>query len=346
MPQAWQRKASPTPQQRARAGSPSLVPSPRQSTPPPGGGGADAGGAVAAKIAAAQARRLEREEAKKLAKKPQTDRLVEKPAALIAAEKAAAKEAEWRAGAAARAEENKKMRRAQLDEIEREEDERRAKAAAAAAAAEAARAAAAAEEARIAKEEAAAAEAEAARRREVEAKDPFSEVNIWGGAGSRAGSGAANRPAGRGGGDGGAHTDEAPFGPYGGTPRTLVSASHAPGASTENGNTLGTRPVVRQSKLYREKESGNAMKAAMGHDSLQWDTEALQGVFAGQGVYNAEEERIQLPSGGHRQPPLVATPHAAEGVEDETGGATPPPGSGLKRQGSARGHRSGGSGDV
>ena len=148
-------------------------------------------------------------------------------------------------------------------------------------------------------------------------------MNSWGGAGSRAGGGSANRPAGRGGGDGGAHTDEAPFGPYGGTPRTLVSASHAPGASTENGNTLGTRPVVRQSKLYREKESGNAMKAAMGHDSLQWDTEALQGVFAGQGVYNAEEERIQLPSGGHRQPPLVATPHAAEGVEDETGGATP-----------------------
>ena len=72
----------------------------------------------------------------------------------------------------------------------------------------------------------------------------------------------------------------------------LSSASHAPGASIENGNTLGQRPVVRQSKLYRKNESGNAMKAAMGYDDLQWDTEALEGVFAGQGLYDAEHEKV------------------------------------------------------
>ena len=60
------------------------------------------------------------------------------------------------------------------------------------------------------------------------------------------------------------------------------------GNSIENGNRLGERPVVRQSKLYRQNESGNAMKAALGHDELKWETDALQGVFAGrQGLYDA-----------------------------------------------------------
>ena len=69
--------------------------------------------------------------------------------------------------------------------------------------------------------------------------------------------------------------------------RQLQGMSHV-GNSIENGNRLGERPVVRQSKLYRQNESGNAMKAALGHDELKWETDALQGVFAGrQGLYDA-----------------------------------------------------------
>ena len=83
----------------------------------------------------------------------------------------------------------------------------------------------------------------------------------------------------------------------------LSSASHRPNASIENGNTLGQRPVVRQSKLYRQNESGNAMKAALGYDDTIWDTEALEGVFSGQGVYDAEHERIVgIGSRSHRGP--------------------------------------------
>ena len=41
------------------------------------------------------------------------------------------------------------------------------------------------------------------------------------------------------------------------------------------GNSLGSRPCVRQSRLYRKHESGNAMKALPGHDladSEVWTT--------------------------------------------------------------------------
>ncbi len=60
--------------------------------------------------------------------------------------------------------------------------------------------------------------------------------------------------------------------------------------SIERGNVLGSRPCVRQSKLYRTNESGNAMKALMGYDDIVWETEQQQGVFAGRGVYDAEAE--------------------------------------------------------
>ena len=64
--------------------------------------------------------------------------------------------------------------------------------------------------------------------------------------------------------------------------------NHATGI--ENGNKLGNRPVVRQSKLYRERESGNAMKSLFGQDHLSWKTNEQQGVFQGQGVYDAKTE--------------------------------------------------------
>ena len=63
----------------------------------------------------------------------------------------------------------------------------------------------------------------------------------------------------------------------------------APGMGTgiENGNRLGTRPVVRQSKIYRTNESGNAMKDLLGQGHLSWDEEQQEGVFKGQAVYDA-----------------------------------------------------------
>lgn len=64
------------------------------------------------------------------------------------------------------------------------------------------------------------------------------------------------------------------------------SAHHHAGASMETGNTLGNnRSVVRQSRKFRENESGNAMKSLLGSDHLAWDTVNKQGVFAGQRAY-------------------------------------------------------------
>ena len=57
--------------------------------------------------------------------------------------------------------------------------------------------------------------------------------------------------------------------------------------SIETGNKLADRPSVRMSKLYREKESGNAMKGIFGQDNLAWDTEKQEGVFVGQSVFDA-----------------------------------------------------------
>ena len=61
----------------------------------------------------------------------------------------------------------------------------------------------------------------------------------------------------------------------------------SPAGGIENVNKLAARPVVRQSKIYRNNESGNAMKGIFGQDHLAWDTNNQQGVFEGQGVFDA-----------------------------------------------------------
>lgn len=91
----------------------------------------------------------------------------------------------------------------------------------------------------------------------------------------------------------------------GSTRRQLQGMSHV-GNSIENGNRLGERPVVRQSKIYRQNESGNAMKAALGHDELKWEIDGLQGVFAGQGVYDAESNSMIVKA--NTQPPHATKP--------------------------------------
>ena len=76
--------------------------------------------------------------------------------------------------------------------------------------------------------------------------------------------------------------------PRGASPR-------APLQGIETGNKVGDRPVVRQSKIYRTNESGNNMKSIFGQDHLAWDVDKQQGVFDGQGVFDAANDAF---SGG------------------------------------------------
>lgn len=69
------------------------------------------------------------------------------------------------------------------------------------------------------------------------------------------------------------------------------------GQTQNQGNVLGDRPCVRQSKLYREHVGGNAMKEMFGQDSLKWSTTQQQGVYAGKAVWNGNERAA------HAQPP-------------------------------------------
>lgn len=62
---------------------------------------------------------------------------------------------------------------------------------------------------------------------------------------------------------------------------------HNPSAGTQNqGNTLGDRSCVRQSKLYRMYESGNGVKAILGSSNLCWDPNQQQGAYSGQKVFD------------------------------------------------------------
>ena len=61
------------------------------------------------------------------------------------------------------------------------------------------------------------------------------------------------------------------------------SATHHGGDGSQNrGNSIGTRPVVRQSKLFRRHESGNAMKDILGNGgAMKWDENCMQGGYSG-----------------------------------------------------------------
>jgi len=62
----------------------------------------------------------------------------------------------------------------------------------------------------------------------------------------------------------------------------VQGAYHNPGAASQNlGNHIGTRSCVRQSKLFRMYESGNATKALLGQQSLQWDVDRKEGAYRG-----------------------------------------------------------------
>ncbi|KAG5510308.1 hypothetical protein JKF63_07636 [Porcisia hertigi] len=66
-----------------------------------------------------------------------------------------------------------------------------------------------------------------------------------------------------------------------------------PSMTQNQGNLLGNRPCVRQSRLYREGCSGNTMKALLGQSDLSWKTNQTEGCYGGGRVYdhNTEDHR-------------------------------------------------------
>ena len=66
-----------------------------------------------------------------------------------------------------------------------------------------------------------------------------------------------------------------------------MSHHHDPSAGTQNqGNSLGARSCVRQSKLYRQYESGNDVKHIMGTPHLQWNPNKKEGAYEGEPVFD------------------------------------------------------------
>ena len=63
---------------------------------------------------------------------------------------------------------------------------------------------------------------------------------------------------------------------------------HDPFNQNQNlGNTLGANSCIRQSKLFRRDNSGNAMKELLGSVGTKWDVNKNEGAFKGQQVYDA-----------------------------------------------------------
>ena len=84
-------------------------------------------------------------------------------------------------------------------------------------------------------------------------------------------------------------------------PKGNKSAYHGNFAngSQNNGNIIGDKSTVRQSKLFRMYESGNEVKSILGQDCLRWDVTKKQGAYegrvfdygktSGHGYYSSEE---------------------------------------------------------
>ena len=59
-----------------------------------------------------------------------------------------------------------------------------------------------------------------------------------------------------------------------------------PDVTINQGNIIGDRPCVRQSKLYRKYDSGNPIREALGHEKINWDVNQQQGAYKGLGIYD------------------------------------------------------------
>jgi hypothetical protein len=67
--------------------------------------------------------------------------------------------------------------------------------------------------------------------------------------------------------------------------------THDASARTQNqGNILGHRSCIRQSKIFRQNESGNTMKGLLGTPNLCWNTNKKEGVYIGQPLYDYDAE--------------------------------------------------------
>eukprot|EP00428_Durinskia_dybowskii_P065743 CAMPEP_0170374936 /NCGR_PEP_ID=MMETSP0117_2-20130122/10883_1 /TAXON_ID=400756 /ORGANISM="Durinskia baltica, Strain CSIRO CS-38" /LENGTH=340 /DNA_ID=CAMNT_0010629957 /DNA_START=59 /DNA_END=1081 /DNA_ORIENTATION=+ len=85
---------------------------------------------------------------------------------------------------------------------------------------------------------------------------------------------------------------------------------HNSNAGTQNqGNSIGDRACVRQSKLYRTHESGNDVKCILGTSNLCWDTDRQEGAYKGQKVFD------------HMQPNAVSNEYRRPSNEDLRGRA-------------------------
>eukprot|EP00906_Rhabdomonas_costata_P023142 RCo033315 len=83
---------------------------------------------------------------------------------------------------------------------------------------------------------------------------------------------------------------------------------HSGDAECQNvGNMLGDRSCVRQSRYFRQYESGNQIKTLMGQEQLVWDTKRKQGAYNGQPVYDATAPRTT----SRTRPPLTAAAETA-----------------------------------
>ena len=58
------------------------------------------------------------------------------------------------------------------------------------------------------------------------------------------------------------------------------------GMTQNQGNVIGDRPCVRQSRLFRQHDSGNTMKDLMGQGHTKWDVNQQQGAYQGKAVYD------------------------------------------------------------
>jgi hypothetical protein len=59
------------------------------------------------------------------------------------------------------------------------------------------------------------------------------------------------------------------------------SHSHNFGGTQNQGNSIGNKSSIRQSKLFRQYESGNDVKDILGTSNLKWKTEVKQGAYSG-----------------------------------------------------------------
>eukprot|EP00747_Dinoflagellata_sp_TGD_P169052 gnl/TRDRNA2_/TRDRNA2_196940_c0_seq1.p1 gnl/TRDRNA2_/TRDRNA2_196940_c0~~gnl/TRDRNA2_/TRDRNA2_196940_c0_seq1.p1 ORF type:complete len:189 (+),score=17.71 gnl/TRDRNA2_/TRDRNA2_196940_c0_seq1:103-669(+) len=110
---------------------------------------------------------------------------------------------------------------------------------------------------------------------------------------------------------------------------------HDPRCGNQNqGNSLGSHSCVRQSKYFRQYESGNTMKGILGCSNLQWDVNRKEGAYAGQAVYDADlglngmERRVEHGPQAVGSATKICAPPASNGLTKGTSRSAPAPSKG------------------